>query len=461
MSEAAALTASLADVRARAGELLPLAKGAAGLSDSELLAVQRGMADLRRTLDAVSATFAGEIAERSRKELGHAGLAQRSGYRNAQALVQEVSRSTGRDAVDLVTVGLMISDSSERPWLKPVAEAVGAGRIDVAAARAIERGLGERSDHIADEAFLSAADQLTAEATVHDADRVLKRARELRDDLDAAGIADRERAAYEARSLIRRRMPSGLNQYVITPDIESAALWDDLYDAMTAPRRGGPRFVDETEANRAAEIASDSRTLEQFAFDGFTGLLRIAAQANTTDARTIIGARQPAVRVLVAASTLERGEGGSYVEGQSQTSSVKTAERLACANGVVPIVVDSRGQVLHLGREQRLFTAAQRLALAARDGGCVVDGCDTPPGWTEAHHWQHFKRDNGKTDIENGVLLCRFHHLNLHNNGWEIVRDSSGQFWLEPPPGLGAGERRRLLASKSRALRDELKATAE
>lgn len=33
-----------------------------------------------------------------------------------------------------------------------------------------------------------------------------------------------------------------------------------------------------------------------------------------------------------------------------------------------------------------------------------------------------------RTDIDRGILLCRFHHLHLHNNHWRITRERRGPF---------------------------------
>ncbi len=41
-------------------------------------------------------------------------------------------------------------------------------------------------------------------------------------------------------------------------------------------------------------------------------------------------------------------------------------------------------------------------------------------------------REARKTDIADGVLLCRRHHMILHNNHWHIQRDE-GTYWLRPP----------------------------
>jgi hypothetical protein len=108
-------------------------------------------------------------------------------------------------------------------------------------------------------------------------------------------------------------------------------------------------------------------------------------------------------------------------------------EEYLCEGGTVAIVFDDHGNPLDVGREQRLFTKAQRTALGVRDGGCRFPGCEKPPSWTEAHHTHYWARDKGRTDIAKGILLCRYHHMLIHNKGWEIIRDKDGEYWLKPP----------------------------
>jgi hypothetical protein len=112
--------------------------------------------------------------------------------------------------------------------------------------------------------------------------------------------------------------------------------------------------------------------------------------------------------------------------------SIETVERYLCDSGSVPIRFDHDGQTLDVGREQRTFTTRQRVALAARDGGCRIDNCDCPPSWTEAHHITPWA-EGGETNIADGILLCRFHHMLLHNNGWRIVREGAEYFLIRPP----------------------------
>jgi hypothetical protein len=102
--------------------------------------------------------------------------------------------------------------------------------------------------------------------------------------------------------------------------------------------------------------------------------------------------------------------------------STTTAQRYVCAAGTVPILFDQDEQVVNVGRDQRLFTRRQRIGMAARDGGCVWPGCDRPPSWCEAHHIDEWDAHHGRMDIADGVLLCRFHHLMVHDRGWRIHR---------------------------------------
>ncbi|HEY1117624.1 MAG TPA: DUF222 domain-containing protein [Acidimicrobiales bacterium] len=89
------------------------------------------------------------------------------------------------------------------------------------------------------------------------------------------------------------------------------------------------------------------------------------------------------------------------------------ARRLACEAGIIPIVLGGDSQPLDLGRKRRLFTEAQRLALAIRDRGCAAEGCDRTTG-LHAHHKTRWS-DGGPTDLTNGTSLCAWHHHRAHD----------------------------------------------
>ncbi|MCU1439119.1 MAG: endonuclease [Rhodoglobus sp.] len=432
------------------------------LNDAALLELNRLAAVERQFAEAHAALLAGEIAHRSAPALGHAGLAQRSGYRTPEELVRVSTRSTAREASVVVRVGRLVHDAQsidsttgelvapEQPWLLPVTEAITAGILPLASADAIRTGLGEPCDGVPSSSLADAAARLCAEGTTLDPDRLFRRARELRDELDEAGIADRERERRQRRSLRLVRQPDGMVRLTWVLDPESAAVAVDLYDRATSPRRGGPRFVAQAEAEAAERILADTRTTEQLASDVFLDLLRQGADADDSQ---LLGTGAPVIRVLVTAKVLRERSGHGRIDGQPDPISFETIERMLCSGSTLPIVFDGEGQPLDLGREQRLYSRRQCIALAARDGGCRVNGCGRPASWTEAHHVQHWGRDGGKTTIANGILLCRHHHLLLHNNGWEITRDGA-DYWLVPPPDIDPDQTPIPMPSKSGALKD-------
>jgi hypothetical protein len=67
------------------------------------------------------------------------------------------------------------------------------------------------------------------------------------------------------------------------------------------------------------------------------------------------------------------------------------AARLQAAMALLPAALGGAlTQPLEVGRATRVVSAAQRTALAVRDGGCRFPGCDRPPAWCEAHHVRHW-----------------------------------------------------------------------
>ena len=174
-------------------------------------------------------------------------------------------------------------------------------------------------------------------------------------------------------------------------------------------------------------------------------LTRIATEAPD---HKILGKHRPVVQIHVTDRDLRERAGVGYIDGQSDPISIETIERYLCESGSVPIRFGLDGQTLDVGREQRTFTTRQRVALAARDGGCRISNCDCPPSWTEAHHITPWS-EGGRTDIADGILLCRFHHMMIHNNGWKIIREGA-DYYLIPPPTEDAAQQPIPMPTKSR-----------
>ncbi|MEB0289439.1 DUF222 domain-containing protein [Cryobacterium sp. 10C2] len=497
------------------------------LSDEAVLEGHVLIAGARRALDTQAAWFAATLARRSRPELGGKGLAARQGFRTPEDLLQSVSGSSKGDAVKLLGVGRLLAeaDAAQKaareaaeaqklldgtpplneaapdlppvdppvpaaavpPWHAPIGRALREGWLSVEKADSLRKGLGDLDRAITAEKLATALARLLAEARTLNADQLFKRARRVRDVLDEAGIAAREKAVYDDRSLRFWRLNTGQVRMVGLFAPEDGEYLMNTYDAITSPRRGGVRFVDKEQAAWAKRVQDDPRTTEQLTADAFLALMKLGVKA---DPKRIAGGRSPAVRMITirptsatptgfaptgttptdaapteapsptadaaanpetAAPALQPG----VIEGTAVTVSAETVERNRCDSGLLDVTFDDHGSGVDLGREQRTFSPSQRVALAIRDGGCMWPGCDRPPSWTETHHIQHWKDDTGQTNLDQGILLCRADHLRLHNEHWRIARDDTGRYWLTPPPGLDPEQRPILLTSKSEILRDD------
>ncbi len=133
---------------------------------------------------------------------------------------------------------------------------------------------------------------------------------------------------------------------------------------------------------------------------------------------------------------LAAGTGGCEIEGGTVIHP-QTARRLLCNARVQTVLEDEAGTVIGLGRITREPPAWMLRQVRYRDRECRFPGCGTRR-FTEAHHvrwWRH----GGRTDLDNLLLICSFHHRLVHEHGWSVKRDPDGTIrWFRPD---GAGYR--------------------
>jgi len=479
------------------------------LPDAELLAAQREITRLQALTTTRSVWVAKAVAHRSRPELGQSGLAAQQGFLNPGDLMQDLTGASKADARKLADVGRMLADSEAAeaaaaraqadadgradtdadadagdgsdaspalapveipalPWHTPIAHAVTDGSLSAAQAHAIRTGLGDIDTVVTADILATNLKTLLEEARTLTIDQLIRRARRMRDRLDEAGISTREQKAWDDRYLRIWTLETGQVRINGLFPPEQGEYLRSVADSLTGPRRGGVHFVDPERAAWAKAVQDDPRSVDQLTADGFIELIKAGGTVNP---HRMLGGRTPAVRILTTRQPtqpaadlppepadilvpLPDGTGHGYIEGNPAPVSRETIDRLICDSGTRDITFDPAGQPLDVGREERLFTMAQRIALAARDGGCMWGDCAKPPSQTEAHHIDHWKRDDGRTDIRLGILLCNPHHRLLHNQGWQIL-EHRGRYWLRPPVTVDPGQRLIELHSKSPAALDQ------
>lgn len=492
------LLSALSRVRAELSTVATDVASFARLSDSDLVEASAAVGLEKDALGAIGAMLAGEISRRSAPEFGSQGLAQKHGFRTPTEMVKVVTRTTSRDAVAAVQTGTLLVEATtegtanpitgeviemREPWLKPLVSGVTAGQVSLAAIDAIRAGLGRPDSSVSVDMLTSAATKLEQPARSLDPDGLRRLARAARDEIDAIGVGQRENERREKRSLRLVTLPDGMARLVWLMDPETVASVKDVYDRATSPTLGGVRFVSDELQTQQSELVNDGRTPEPRASDAFAHLLVAGSDA---DPRVLIGSGAPVVKLIVSLDALERanaargsaergsGDMHGFIEGQPDPVSLATIGRSLEIGTGEPVVFDGTGDLIeeHVlasrfgsswtdlvdgGRTHRLFGRKQKSDLAVRDGGCRWPGCSRPPSWCEAHHVKHWARQRGSTTVENGILLCKHHHLLLHNNRWEIERRRSSRsngandYWLIPPIELDPEREPRLMPSKSPA----------
>ena len=412
------------------------------LSDEELCALMVATERAGRFLDSIRIATAAELDDRSRFELGSDGLAYRLGARRGVHLVESLTLTSQGEAARRIRVGTATNprttlDGRPLPAERPhVAMALHAGTMAVDAAAVVVRALAQAARHGADPADLDAAEQDLVAAAAHEsADNIDIMAKAWRDALDPDGAEPREEALREKRGFTLGRERNGMTPFWGNADPVSAAQLHAAFAESTAPD-AAPRFLDETDTARGAEIVStpdgdiverviDPRSREQRQLDVLLGL--ITAGLRSKGQRSTV-----TVMATVDLADLMSGRGIALLSDVVEPISAATAQELACDAGYRRVLLGYDGEPLAQGDLERYFTPAQRRLLAVRDGGCVWPQCTAPPSWCHAHHVVEWA-NGGPTDVDNGVLLCAAHHHMLHNSPFTMKIINGIPHLLAPP----------------------------
>lgn len=337
------------------------------------------------------------------RALDESGLAQRSGASSTGALLAKEfggDRAAGDRAV---RTGRALQGA------RRVEQAMADGEVSERQARTIADAT--RDLDVSDEVKDQCEAQLIADSKTLTAKDLQRRADRVTDvfkpdaEVDAdenETLEDREKRAWAAAHFRMWDNHNGTRSGDFTvPEGQADALQATL-EALTAPRR--EHLHDHPVPDGSASPHRLGR-----AFAEMLGKL---------SAKTLMDGG-PTVVVRLDLDTLLGGLAAATLSSGTRISASE-ARLTACRAGLIPAVFNGASLPLDLGRSKRLFTPAQRIALAERDRGCAFPGCDRPPEWAEAHHWRRPWASGGTTNLSDGVLLCSHHHRTVHHQRWHL-----------------------------------------
>ncbi|MBC9732838.1 HNH endonuclease signature motif containing protein [Nocardioides marmotae] len=234
---------------------------------------------------------------------------------------------------------------------------------------------------------------------------------------DAAALEREEREARAAAWLTM--CPDGKGSVrgkFSIPELHAAMLHKTLL-AYAAPKHQAA--TKDPKPDAAEEI--ERRPSPERMGDAFCELL----ERLPTDQLPKLGGLNATVVVTLDLDSLTGGLAPGVLDDGSVISAA-TARRLACEAGLIPAVLDTRSELLDLGRKTRLFSGAQRRGLNLTQPTCTADGCDWPAHLCHAHHDQPWS-SGGKTDLANARNLCPRHHARIHDPAFETTHLPNGR----------------------------------
>ncbi|WP_433786280.1 DUF222 domain-containing protein [Actinomycetospora sp. CA-101289] len=394
-------------------------------------------------------------------DLQRLGVAQQTGDRFTERLLQDLGRLNRRDADRLVdetadlVPQLALSGQPLPPRLPCTATVYAAGEIGPGHVAIIRRTMA-RLDKVDGldpavwseyEATLAeAATRLSPDALVKVAARVLAYA-------DPDGAAPDPREERDDELLISSRRDGTLRMTATFRGAVNAEIVREGFDAASTPagpdddrslgnRQAGALVEFVLGAQGAGGILADDDISEPQP-DPEPALIPQPRQSEPAPAalrRRPRSMGRPLLTITMDHRWLQAAVGHGTLD-SGHLADAATVRRWACDAEIIPMVLGAKSEPLDVGRLARTATDAIRRALNLRDGGCAFPGCTRPPRRCHAHHIHHWL-DGGDTDLHNMVLLCQHHHLVVHHDHWHLEM-IDGLPWFTPPPWIDPEQRPR------------------
>jgi hypothetical protein len=381
------------------------------LPGDDVLAVLRDLEVQKRRLATVDHALIAEIDAR--------GLAHEHAFRSTAALLTQVVRVSPSEATGRVRAA---ADRGPRrgltghvlpPVFAQVAAAQAAGAISTAHARVVTATIDALPAAVQVEHEQWVQQFLVEQAGELDPALLKQVARRITDTLDPDGTLTEERDRARRRELtVRQRRDGSAHLEAELTAICAEALLSVLDSlAKPAPVEDGTR---------------DPRTPGQRNHDGLQDALLTLLRSGELPACNGVAA------TIVLTMTEQQAETrtGLVTTGHGALISVDQALTLAGDARIMPVVLTKTREITAYGEAHRIFTEGQRLAMIARDQGCSFPGCTVGPAWCQAHITDF--AISRRTSVDDGTLLCGYHHREHPNLGWTGHMLNGTPHWTPP-----------------------------
>ncbi|HUJ77027.1 MAG TPA: DUF222 domain-containing protein, partial [bacterium] len=248
----------------------------------------------------------------------------------------------------------------------------------------------------------------------------------------------------QERSIRKVVLPGGMVKLVLVLEPDEADLILRAVDRAREVHTERREAVRDTEAR---DVSAEARDVSAEARDASAEAKDVSAETSWPSRadgavtlaesflaeHAVTGSGGERFQVMVHLDQEALGPDGAWsatLEDGSRVSA-ETFRRVACDCGIVAVGRD--GEALNIGRRTRSIPPAIRRALMLRDHGCAFPGC-THTRFLHAHHIEHWLH-GGETSVSNLVMLCTFHHRQLHEGGWSITAAAGGTFSFNSPSG--------------------------
>lgn len=146
------------------------------------------------------------------------------------------------------------------------------------------------------------------------------------------------------------------------------------------------------------------------------------ADALVSMAHTVLEAGASATpttdRYLIHAHLTAAPAGGNNLSHHLSAVLPDHLRRLHTCDGTIRPVLERDGAPCNVGRAEHIVPRRLRRLIEHRDGGCTVPGCGRRTA-LQVHHIIHWE-DDGPTDTDNLLTLCRSHHRAHHRGLLQI-----------------------------------------